>query len=319
MKRFVQVALLLLSTPSLAGEEAIMMREPVRSDAVPAAAPLTARIAGHWQLQSDDPSFGGASGLLAGRHGLTLVTDAGRLFDVDVEQGKAVRTRPLPAACLNPLGQKRTDAEAMTLSPDGQEWRVAIERVNMLCAWHPDRPDSARLVPVEALQSWRGNRGAEAMAALAGMGTVIIGERADEGGDGARPLLWFHGDPADPQTAVTHMHYHPPAGFKPGDAAFLPDGRLVILNRQTRLGRKAASILTLHPPLLPIEGGTLEGKELMRIENAPYSANYEGMALERRPGGITIWLVSDDNFRTAGGTKLLKIEMDDSSINFFSP
>jgi len=177
-----------------------------------------------------------------------------------------------------------------------------------VCAWNPGQPDAAVLSPISAMAHWKRNRGAEAMASLQGKGTLIIGEGAD-GAEGQRPLLWYHGDPADPATAMTAMRYLPPAGFKPGDAAFLPDGRLIVLNRQTKFGKQAASILTIHPAFTPEAGALLPGRVLARIVQSPLSANYEGLAVEPRGAGATIWLVSDDNFRGNDGTRLLRLDM----------
>lgn len=308
MKRFVPLLVFAMAAPARADEA-------VDLDAIllaPDAAPLTeelapgVRVAGSWRLSSSDRQFGGVSAMMVRGGALTVLTDAGRMFDL--EDGRPVRSRALPAACARPMGKAKADAEAMTLSPDGQGIRVSLERVNMVCAWSPDRPETATLSAVAGMSQWKRNRGAEAMASLAGQGTLIIGEAAQDDA-GLRPLLWFHGDPADAATPVTTMRYQPPAGFKPGDAAFLPDGRLIVLNRQTKFGKQAASILTIHPALTPETDAVLPGRVLARIAHSALAANYEGMALEPRAGGATIWLVSDDNFRGKGGTRLLRLDM----------
>ena len=307
MNRLVPLLLLALAAPAWAreaveGDAAVLAADPVQAEDLA----LGVRLGGSWRLSSSDKAFGGVSGLMAHGGALTLLTDAGRLFDL--EDGQPVRSRALPAACARPLGKKKADAEAMALTPDGQGIRVSLERVNMVCAWNPDRPDQAALNPVSAMAACKRNRGAEAMASLPGKGTLIIGEGADSK-DGLRPLLWYHGDPADPATAMTPMRYQPPEGFKPGDAAFLPDGRLIVLNRQTKFGKHAASILTIHPAFAPAAGALLPGSVLARIVQSPLSANYEGLAVEPRVGGVTIWLVSDDNFRGKEGTRLLRLDM----------
>lgn len=266
------------------------------------------RVAGSWRLASSDQDFGGASGLMLRDTVLTILTDSGRLFDL--EGGQPVRSRALPPACARPGGKSKADAEAMTVSPDGTGLQVALERVNMVCSWRPDAPEAAVLSPVSAMRSWKRNRGAEAMANLPGKGTLIIGEGADTA-DGQRPLLWYHGDPANPSTAMTTMRYLPPEGFKPGDAAFLPDGRLIVLNRQTRFGKQAATVLTIHEAFAPQEQALLTGRELARIENSAEAANYEGMAIEPHEGRTTIWLVSDNNFRANVETRLLRLELTD--------
>ncbi|MBK8631304.1 MAG: esterase-like activity of phytase family protein [Sphingomonadales bacterium] len=308
MKRFVPLLVIALPAPASAEEVLDTGALSISLEASPRAEELASgvRVAGSWRLSSSDKQFGGVSAMMMRNNALTLLTDSGRLFDL--EDGHPVRSRALPAACARPLGRKKADAEAMTLAPDGQGIRVSLERVNMVCAWSPDRPETATLSAVAGMSQWKRNRGAEAMASLAGQGTLIIGEGAQDDA-GLRPLLWFHGDPADAATPVTTMRYQPPAGFKPGDAAFLPDGRLIVLNRQTKFGKQAASILTIHPALTPETDAVLPGRVLARIAHSALAANYEGMALEPRAGGATIWLVSDDNFRGKDGTRLLRLDM----------
>ncbi|MBK7284057.1 MAG: hypothetical protein IPI83_06470 [Sphingomonadales bacterium] len=47
------------------------------------------------------------------------------------------------------------------------------------------------------------------------------------------PLLHFDRDPVDPHAVVTAMRYgSTPAQYHPVDAAMLPDGRMLIVNRR---------------------------------------------------------------------------------------
>jgi hypothetical protein len=109
------------------------------------------------------------------------------------------------------------------------------------------------------------------------------------------------------------MRYQPPRGYKPADAAFLPDGRMIVINRRFRLDAGRSTALSIIPAFTPTEGQVLTGDTITEIANLPLAANYEGIAIAPRAGGHTIWMVSDDNFSKPGRTMLLRMELDDVS------
>lgn len=301
-------ALLAVAAPAAA--------EPViaiRATAVPVAQVQTAipglRVTGAWSLSSDDRRLGGMSGLLAADGELLMLSDAGSIVRLRDDFGGEANASiaALPSACM---ADGRIDAESLALSPDGLAVRVGLERSNCVCAFDLGEPDAGRRFSPIAIAAWPRNNGAEAMASLPGVGTAIIGEGRD-GGSREHPLLWYAGDPAN--TAATAMQYRAPSGFKPADAAFLPDRRMLVLNRRFTMPNGRATVLTIGSALSPSAGAIYAGQEILRIEHGPLAANYEGLAVKPRPGGATIWLISDDNFSNRSGTMLIRLELDESA------
>jgi hypothetical protein len=282
-------------------EPIAIRQEAVAPDGVQAAHGLT--LTGAWRLSSGHPGFGGFSGLAALDGELILLSDAGAI--VRWKPGAADATiAALPEICRNGAGKHAADAEAMVLAA-GAELRIALERGNRLCAFGLEGLGDGRTISLDAMMPRSGNRGIEAMANWPGQGTALIAEASD---DGAHKLAWFAGDLPDRQCAA--LRYAAPDGFKPGDAAFLPDGRLLVVNRRFGVRSGRTTSITLSPPFVPAAGADVGGAEIARIERSPLAANYEGVAIETRDGGATIWLISDDNFSNPKGTMLLRFELD---------
>ncbi len=304
--------LLALAGPGAAAEPSDVPSMSIRARAVPVsdvriAAP-NLRVAGAWRLSSDDARLGGMSGLLARDGDLLMLSDAGaivRLRDDFGAEGQASVT-DLPAACMV---DGRSDAESLTLAEDGLAIRIGLERSNGVCAFYLDRPEAGQRFAPAGMAAWPRNRGAEAMASLPERGTAIIGE-GRERGERDHPLLWYAGDPAT-GVAATALRYRAPAGFKPADAAFLPDGRMLVLNRRFTMPEGRATVLSIGGAIAPRAGALHSGSEILRIEHGPLAANFEGLAVRPRPGGATIWLISDDNFSNRSGTMLIRLELDE--------
>src|SRR5207237_10825821 len=110
-----------------------------------------------------------------------------------------------------------------------QLW-LSFERQNAV--WRYDRATlrgetGARPAP---MRGWRGNSGPETIARLADGRFLVI----EEGWDDAVPCtaaIPFAGDPARPGTPWLRLNYQRPADYRATDAAPLPDGRIIILNR----------------------------------------------------------------------------------------
>ena len=96
-------------------------------------------------------------------------------------------------------------------------------------------------------------------------------------------------------------------GFAATDAAGLPDGDVLVLERRfppvgARLRRIDAAALA--------PGARLEGRELARLEGSDTVDNMEGLAVRQGPGGATlIYLLSDDNYSPLQRTLLMMFEI----------
>ncbi|RYI99488.1 MAG: esterase-like activity of phytase family protein, partial [Acetobacteraceae bacterium] len=102
--------------------------------------------------------------------------------------------------------------------------------------------------------------------------------------------------------------YRPEDGFEPADAAPLPDGGALVLERSFsifagfggRLVRLSAAQLRAAP-----DGGVLEGEVILRFAAPLPRDNFEGVTVFRAGGRTLIGLVSDDNENMLQRTLLL--------------
>jgi hypothetical protein len=101
-----------------------------------------------------------------------------------------------------------------------------------------------------------------------------------------------------------------PPGFRPTDAALLPDGRVLVLMRQLvwpMPARFGAKLALLDPDAISA-GGQVEATWLAELDDPWPLDNYEGLALEPDADGtITAWLISDGNNAVTQRTLLLRL------------
>ena len=122
--------------------------------------------------------------------------------------------------------------------------------------------------------------------------------------------MLFDRDPVDPAALATILGYRPPEGFDPTDAAQLPDGRILILNRRFALDSLFTGVLVLLDPSAMRKGDVLTGRVIARFEPPVISDNYEGLSVAMENGRPIIWIVSDDNYERWQRTLLLKFALD---------
>jgi hypothetical protein len=297
------------STPGQVAVEAVELAVDSSTPGTDLAPSL--RITGAWRLTSADRRFGGYSAILPTGDDLLLVSDNGHVLRLSgISRGMPSRGEfiALPESCIKGRKGGIGDAESIALTPDGTGLQIGIERSNAVCLFEPDDPDSGRLIKPEAMAGWKRNRGAESMATLPGEGTAIIGE-GKLSRSGERPLLWFEGDLSRDEPPPHKLRYLPPRGFKPADAEFLPDGRLLMLDRRSGVLSKRRSKLSVVEEFDPEAEGPVSGTRLGIIGKGPLAANYEGMAVSARDeDGLVIWLIADGGSSSAGGTMLLRLE-----------
>jgi hypothetical protein len=244
-----------------------------------------------WEIESNDPRFGGLSAIHVGPEGVTAVSDAGSLIRFSLP-GTPARTRiePLPAGPGSWDVKGDRDAESMVVH-GGTAW-IGFERSNAV--WRYRRGDwrSESAAAPRAMRKWRSNRGPEAMVRLAGGRFLIF----SEGGGRESPVLLFDGDPALPGTNATALRYSPPAGYLVTDAALLPGGRLLVLNRRaTWYGSLSAKLVIVTLPRLE-PGALLRGTEVATLSSPLTVDNMEALSVTREGGRTIVWIASDDNF-----------------------
>lgn len=257
-----------------------------------------------WALDSADPRFGAISAMHVENGHVTAVSDSGNLFDFALPGTPGpgrVLIRPLPS---RPGVSKRgRDSESLAVRGDAM-W-VGFEAINAMKRFRRSdaREESETRPP--AMRRWGGNSGAEAMVRLADGRFLVFSEGRDDGSPFS-PVLLFDGDPARPGTPALGLRYRRPAGFRVTDAALLPDGRLLVLNRRlTWFGDFAASLVVAPLPARRA-GATIAGREIARLESPLTVENMEALSVAREGGRTIVRIASDDNFMPVLRTVLME-------------
>jgi hypothetical protein len=267
-----------------------------------------------WVLASNDPAFGGLSSLaIRGDHILAL-SDTGLIYSFDRDGARFSRLSGVPlrdrsgALAINKTDR---DTESMTLSPDGMQLWIGLERRNAIWRYgDPAAAAEASAAPA-AMKKWPGNAGPETLVRLHDGRFLVLSEEADgpDGADDTHDALLFDRDPTDPAATAIRFGYRPPAGFDATDAAELPDGRVLVINRRFSPFDGFAAAVTVIDPGAIAPGGVLVGEEIARLAPPLSVDNMEGLAVTQEAGRTIVWLVSDDNFSPLERTLLMKFAL----------
>jgi hypothetical protein len=307
--------------PKSAREITLTVQSVPLSMADPGADRLgTLRFLGGVALQSDDPGFGGLSGLLVepdeGGWRILAVTDEGNRFAGRlVFEGTQLRgieqatIEPLLDLNGNPLGGKSMgDAESVTRLSDGRVL-VGFERRHRVWAYGPGLTGRARAFETpRAVSGAPSNGGLESLANWPD-GRILALTEQMRTADGRLRGFLLQGD------AWENVAWTPSAsGFEPSDATALRDGDLLVLERYW----SARSPMSLSSRVIRVKGdsvrpgATLSG-DLIAELTAPLTAeNFEGItafAMGQEKTGLL--LVSDDNFSGLQRTLLFLFEIQD--------
>lgn len=271
-------------------------------------------------LSSSFSHFGGISALRVQPDGARFVaiSDRGWWF-----RGRLVYdgTRPVAIAdaemapMLGPDGRTMAargwyDTEA--LAQDGGTLYVAVERVHQIVRFNYGRDGlRARGTPIAvpaAFKSLPNNRGIESLVyvprGLPLAGTLIaISERALDKAGNIRGFLL--GGPMPGSFTIRRM-----ADFDISDAALLPDGDLLLLERKFSW-TGGLWIRLRHVPVAELRPeGVLEGSVLLEADLGYEIDNMEALSVHRGAGGeIVLTLLSDDNFSIIQRTLLLQFTL----------
>ena len=274
---------------------------PDAASAVPFELPPRAgslRPLGGLVLNRSAIGFGGFSGLhLDEAMNLTVISDTGRWFRAALllQGERPVGLGPIASGSLRDgSGEalrrgRTTDAEALARQADGS-WLVGFER------WHRIRVFSALDAPgsfFEAppgLESAPGNGGLESLAVLADGRLLAIAEYQADPTDATLRRAWL-GDRGTWRATA----YRPLPGFAATDAAGLPGGGALVLERRFALmeGGFTCRLAHLQPAALNAE--PIEGQTLLTFPPDGPAENYEGIAVLRRGSALWLALISDDN------------------------
>jgi hypothetical protein len=194
--------------------------------------------------------------------------------------------RPLPRGFA-------ADAEALARLPDGT-WLVAFERRHRIRAYRRLDGPGLYVAAPPGLEAAPSNGGLESLAVLPDGRLFAIAETFSPP---ERPELrhaWL-GVPG----RWTSLYWQPAPGFHPTDAAILPDGRALVLERRFSLlgGFSARLVMTAPDALRSVrEGAVLRGETILMLDDAPLpSENWEAVAVTRLGDQTLVALISDDN------------------------
>ena len=272
---------------------------------------------GGLELHSEDPRFGGLSGLSIGAGGrrLVAVSDAGYWFEADIVLDEDGCLAGLENAALWPLrglegspleGKRAGDAEAVE-AVGASAYVVAFERDHRL--WRYDTAaglGAARpiaLDPPAGLDLAPDNRGIEALAALPDDRLLAITEGALDGAGDLRGWLVEDGVAAPLGYRITPF-------FRPTDLAALPSGDVVVLERSFIPPASLAARIRIVAAAEVVPGARLRGAEIAHLKPPLIVDNFEGLAVHQDARGRTVlYLVSDDNYNPLQRTLLLRFEL----------
>lgn len=300
------------TTPNYA-ERIVVQSKTVTLDSSDAARTRVGALTllGGWRLSSRSPQFFGWSALHVDGDHVTAIGDAGTVLRFRLTQfGRAVDAsiKSLPATCRQNNDNRTRDAESLT--GDGRNWWVGYESNTRICRLDQDFQRGEAVYRPSLMARWRRTDGPESLLRLNDGRFLIIAEKPPRGVE-MRPLLVFHGDPANSGTPVTALTYRPPEGFSPTDAAQLPDGRVLVLNRRFRPWSLFTSAITIIDPAQFAVGKVVEGPVIARFARPLVSDNFEGLSVTREGGRTIVWMISDDNAMTWQATYLLKFALDE--------
>jgi hypothetical protein len=202
------------------------------------------------------------------------------------------------------------DAEELVVLPDGT--RLVVFEHNVRIGIFPKGSATAsRFIPLPGLVPPT-NQGIEAAVRLADGRFLMIAERLGEE-EGVR-RAWL-GEPGKWQK----LDYVPPTNDDVSGATLLPGGDLVVLERDATILTGFRSRLVRVPAAQIRPGGRLTGSEILRLAPPDLSDNFEGVSARVTPNGVSLYLVSDDNYFILQRTLLLKFDLPAEPVTAAAP
>jgi hypothetical protein len=265
---------------------------------------------GAWELRSDNSDFGGISGV-AIRPGnqFLAMSDAGTLIAFTFNGSRQLENSfiaSLPGAA--DASYRDRDSEGMAYDPgSGRIW-VSYEGNHAIRRFPAalNRADGIRRL--EFGQGWKANGSTEAIVRLPD-GRFIILIETHLRNDGSNSAFLFSGDPVEPGSSVTPFGYRAPEGYRPTDAAMLPDGRLLVLNRRVSFPNGFSAKLTVFDPADISKDVAVKPITIATLASPLLVDNMEALAVTEEAGQTVIWMLSDNNFTALQRTLLMKFAL----------
>lgn len=262
------------------------------------------RFAGTLHLRDPNKDFGGLSSLRVSPDGsqFIAITDRGRRVlgrlsyadDGTLNAASDLAVTPLLGTDGQGLPGFFNDTEGLAqIGPwPGDGWVVSVERRHSLLRYPPSLTGAAAqaVEGPEGLAALPFNQGLETVLSLADGHLLLIAEGGDD--KGLHPA-WIG---RSGQWRALQYQALPP--FWPVDAALLPNGDVLVLERRAGFMGGWGSRIVQVPVAALNAGQVIQGQEIARLSAPMVTENYEGIATRVLPdGGVAIYLVSDDNFK----------------------
>lgn len=251
---------------------------------------------GALSLSSNQHGLGGFSALALHRGQAILLTDGGLVVRLRIARG-TIATLPGASLVDGPeTGWQRAsrDTEALVVDPaDGHAW-IGYERINTIWRYTADFAHAESAAYPPAMRDWGINTSIESLVRL-GDGRFLALREGSMKRPGSRAALLFAGDPSFYDTPVAALRYLPPSGYAPSDAALLPGGDVLVLNRRWRFPLRFDALLVRIPARAIRPGALLQGHIVARLGELLGGENVEGLAVSRERGMTMIWMVTDND------------------------
>ena len=315
--------LLLLAAAPASEPWAKVLELTARAVPLNANAPEQTRIGrlvwrGGLAITSPNDRFGGLSGLLISSDGtkLTAVSDEGFWITATVTYGNDGSLAGLTNGQIKRLrgtngkilsGKTLQDAESLTGWADGS-FLVGYERDHRIWIYSTGKdPLASKATALPAppgLADLPGNSGLESLATLAD-GRILAIAEGNENDNESPAFLWRDG-------AWSRLRYARVENYRPSDAARLPSGDLLIVERRYTVLEGVGIRLVTLPAAAVVPGAVLQPVEIARLLPPLTIDNMEGVSVRRNERGETlIYLVSDDNFSIVQRTLLLMFALEE--------
>jgi hypothetical protein len=255
-------------------------------------------------LKSTDRRFGGFSALWVDARGerILAVSDEGAVLEAQLtfdEKGAlnglaAPLLSPLCGESGNPIQGKIADAEGLARLADGS-WLISFEQRHRIARYralgHERCARAEPIAPPAGLERVRIGEGLETLTTL-GDGRVIAIVESESGEAPGLHRAWIGaGDGVDWRA----LGYEGGQGFLPTDAAALPGGDLLVVERHF-VPLLGVSIRLKRISKAALDQPVIEGDVIAVLTPPVPIDNVEGLAVFERAGTTHLLLLTDDNF-----------------------
>lgn len=284
-------------------------------------------------IKSPEKTFGGWSGLAVNPDGTVLlaVSDEGQWFSAMMLYDERGRLSGLAEGHMAPM--LGLDGEPIAGKMLGDAEGLVVDTPDILAG-------NAYVSFERAHRIWRYNLGADGFAAQpeqlltqrhfgrlnsnGGIESIELLPPAEEGGEPR--ILAITEDTLDPRGKIKafvadghdiswfSVRPHPP--FKPTDAARLPNGDLLLLERRFSMLAGVGMQMRLIRGNDIAPNAVVDGEVLIDVGPRYSIDNMEGLAVrEDQNGDLLIYMISDDNFNVLQRTLLLMFRMKNETLS----